>query len=113
MRGLIAPRTRIGRRIYYEWTWSIALWLIVCVVPVRADFSADLANASRPIGDGVPEVAIARLQTLLQSALQPAEKRLANGELVRALVTAKRPADALSLIQENQLTQSSTEKFWQ
>ena len=30
----------------------------------RADFATDLQNAARPINDGVPEVAIVRLQSL-------------------------------------------------
>jgi len=91
----------------------LAAAFLLAAGTARADFTADLSTASRPIDDGIPEVAIVRVQTLLNGNLKPDQKRLASGELVRALVEANRPADALNLIQQNQLTQTSIERFWQ
>lgn len=78
----------------------------------RGDFATDLANASSPVNDGVPEVAIVRLQSLLKSNLKPDQRRLVIENLVQALIAAKRPAEALTLIKQNDLSRSSAEKFW-
>lgn len=90
-----------------------ALLLVICARSVCADFGVDLANASAPIDGGVPEVAIVRLQALLNADLTPEQRRLAGDDMVRALVVARRPSEALNFIQQNQLNQTSVEKFWQ
>src|SRR5205085_9852758 len=78
----------------------------------HADFSGDLGSASAAIGQGVPEVAIVRLQSLLTTNLQPDQRRLVSQSLVQALVVANRPSEAIALINQWQLVQSSIEKFW-
>jgi tetratricopeptide (TPR) repeat protein len=91
---------------------ALALLGATLAASARADFTTDLADASRPIDDGVPEVGIVRLQRLLKTNLAPDQRRLAFDEMVRALVSARRPAEALAIIKENQLVQSAAEKFW-
>jgi hypothetical protein len=40
--------------------------LVAVIIPVaRADFSAEIAEAGTPLSEGVPEVAVVRLQSLL------------------------------------------------
>jgi TolA-binding protein len=91
---------------------ALAVPGILLSVPVRGDFATDLNDASRPIQGGVPEVAIVRLQALLKANLKPEERRAVMGELARGLVAGNRPTEALTVIEENQLVQSSSEKFW-
>jgi TolA-binding protein len=78
----------------------------------HGEFTEDLANASKPITDGVPEVAIVRLQALLKTNLKPDQRRLASDGLVQALVAGNRAAEAMRLIKDGQLFQSPAEKFW-
>ncbi len=86
--------------------------LIASATAVRADFAKDLSDAAGPINEGVPEVAIVRLNTLLKTTLAPAQRREAADKLVEAFVAAKRPAEALELIAQQNLSQSAPERFW-
>src|SRR5690242_10668263 len=86
--------------------------LLVSVTVCRADFASDLSRAAGPIDDGVPEVAIVRLNALLKTTLPPAQRREAADKLVEAFVVAKRPAEALELIAEQNLSELPAERFW-
>ena len=79
---------------------------------LRADFSSDVAAASKSVREGVPEVAITRLQSLRVKNLTPEQRRIVADNLVEALIAAKRPADALNLLNENKQVETSAEKFW-
>src|SRR6266496_909550 len=46
---------------------------IFLLQPMRADSSAELAEASAPLAEGVPEVAVARLRALLSKNLPDPE----------------------------------------
>jgi TolA-binding protein len=85
-----------------------------CLVANRAqaNFGDDLAKASAPTSDGVPEVAIVRLQSLAKQNLAADQRRLVTENLVQALIAANHPAEAISLIKENQLVQTANDKFW-
>ena len=85
---------------------------LLAAKPARADFDTDLANAFRPVNEGVPEVAIVRLQTLLKTNLKPDQRRLVWQNLVQALIEAKQPAEAMALIKQNDLSRTPAEKFW-
>ncbi|MFL6514488.1 MAG: tetratricopeptide repeat protein [Chthoniobacterales bacterium] len=85
---------------------------ITLAAAVRADFPKDLSEAARPIEEGVPEVSIVRLNTLLKTTLSPAQRREAAGKLIEALVAAKRPAEALELMAQQNLPQTAAERFW-
>ena len=90
-----------------------ATLLVLFAVPQsQADFSADLSAAANPVAEGVPEVAIIRLQTLLKGSLASGQRRLVSENLVQALVAANRADEALALISENKLDETSTQKFW-
>ena len=77
-----------------------------------AAFADDLANASSPTSDGVPEVGVVRLQLLAKQNLTPDQQRLVSQNLVQALIAANRPAEAISLIEGNNLLQTTSDKFW-
>ena len=78
----------------------------------RANFGDDLAKASVPTSDGVPEVAIVRLQSLAKQNLTTDQRRLVSENLVQALIAANRPAEAVSFIKDNKLVQTANDKFW-
>ncbi|HJT82731.1 MAG TPA: tetratricopeptide repeat protein [Chthoniobacterales bacterium] len=91
---------------------TLAAIMILPVTIARADFTTDLATATRPVEDGVPEVAVVRLEVLLKTNLKPDQRRLVLQNLVQAMVEAKRPADAIPLIKQNDLSRTPLEKFW-
>ena len=87
--------------------------LIGIVAPfVRADISAELAQASAPLSEGVPEVAVERLQTLLNRNLPDAEWRAVAEKLAEAQVAAKEPEDTLVLLADARLRELPWAKFW-
>src|SRR6266436_5451702 len=78
----------------------------------RADISAEITEASAPLAQGVPEVAVARLQTLLNKNLPETEWRLVAEKLAEAQVTAREPEDTLVLLADPRLREMPWAKFW-
>jgi len=70
----------------------------------QAQPSAALAAAMAPLAEGVPEVAIERLQDFLAQNPPVAEQTLARKKLAEALLEAGRPAAALPLFESPTLT---------
>ena len=79
---------------------------------LRADISQALADATKPLLDGVPEVAVARLQGLLKSSLPDKDWSVVAVKLAEAQVAAKRPTDALVLLADLRLREIPAAKFW-
>src|SRR5206468_2578754 len=79
---------------------------------VRADISAELAQASAPLSEGVPEVAVERLQTLLNRNRPDAEWRTVAEKLAEAQVAAKEPEDTLVLLADARVRELPWAKFW-
>ena len=79
---------------------------------VRADISTELAQASAPLSEGVPEVAVERLQTLLNRNLPDAEWRAVVEKLAEAQVAAKEPEDTLVLLADARVRELAWAKFW-
>jgi tetratricopeptide (TPR) repeat protein len=96
--------------------WAMrALIIAVNVLPLvslRADFSADLSVASKALADGVPEVAVIRLQSLLGKSGTGDQWQTTARELVKAFLAAQRPSDALSLLDDARLPPNSSSTFW-
>jgi TolA-binding protein len=78
----------------------------------RADTSAEIAQASAPLSEGVPEVAVARLQALLSRNLPDAEWRAVAEKLAEAQVAAKEPEDTLVLLADARVRELPWAKFW-
>jgi len=75
-------------------------------------FSAQLAEASKPLMEGVPEVAVVRLQTLLKQNLSEPDWRAVAERLLQAMVAAHQTADAFNLLADPRLRQSPSANFW-
>ena len=96
-----------------QWEKMIVLVLSIFIWHTgRAEFSADLSDATEPLIDGVPEVAVVRLRGLLNRNLSEAEWRATGEKLAEALLATKQPAEALQLLDDARLREISSSKFW-
>ncbi len=78
----------------------------------RAEISAELAEATSPLAEGVPEVAVARLEALLNKNLADPEWRAVAEKLAEAHVGAKQEEAALVLLADPRLRELPWAKFW-
>jgi outer membrane protein assembly factor BamD (BamD/ComL family) len=86
---------------------------IVAVAPgVRADISTEISQASAPLSEGVPEVAVVRLQALLTGNLLESEWRAVSEKLAEAQIAANEPEETLVLLADARLRDLPWAKFW-
>jgi predicted negative regulator of RcsB-dependent stress response len=78
----------------------------------RADISAELTEATKPLLQGVPEVAILRLRVLLEHSSSDADRCAIAEKLAEAQVAAKQPTEALALLADSRLHEFEWAKFW-
>jgi tetratricopeptide (TPR) repeat protein len=78
----------------------------------HADISSDITDASAPIAEGVPEVAVVRLQALLNHSLPESEWRVAMEKLAEAQIAAKQPENTLALLTDVRVRELPWAKFW-
>jgi predicted negative regulator of RcsB-dependent stress response len=78
----------------------------------QADISNEIAEASAPITEGVPEVAVVRLQALLSNALPESEWRAVGEKLAEAQIAAKQPENTLILLEDIRVRELPWAKFW-
>jgi hypothetical protein len=87
--------------------------LIVAIAPgVRADISTEIVHASAPLSEGVPEVAVVRLQALLNKNLSESEWRAVAEKLAEAQIAANEPENTLVLLADARLRDLPWAKFW-
>ncbi|MEO5718328.1 MAG: tetratricopeptide repeat protein [Chthoniobacterales bacterium] len=79
---------------------------------VRAEQSATLRTALAPLRDGVPEVAIVRLQNFLAQDPAAPERVIARHKLAEALVRGGRLQEALEIFADTTLTTDAESTFW-
>jgi TolA-binding protein len=94
--------------------WRIALiglsiWFFQSL---RAEISPALSEAAKPLREGVPEVAVVRLRTLLGNNMADEAWRAVAEKLAEAQVAAKQPEDALVLLADSRLREVLSAKFW-
>src|SRR5206468_2994409 len=90
---------------------------LTCVIGVlspvaHADISAEMAQASTPLSEGVPEVAVARLQSLLNKDLPEPQWRAVAEKLAEAQMAANEPEATLVLLTDARLRDLAWAKFW-
>jgi TolA-binding protein/thioredoxin-like negative regulator of GroEL len=78
----------------------------------RADFSNEISESSAPIAEGVPEVALVRLQALLNNNLPEAEWHAVVEKLAEAQIAARQPENTLVLLADSRVRELSWAKFW-
>jgi TolA-binding protein len=75
-----------------------------------ADFP-ELATATRPLEEGVPQVAVLRLRTLLGGDLSAEQRQAANAKLGEALLAAGQAEEALKILQDPTLPNLPSTRF--
>ena len=78
----------------------------------HAEISNQVAEAVRPLDEGVPEVAVTRLQALLKQNLPEQDWRAVAEKLLQAMIAANQSAEALKLVDDPRLQQSAVATFW-
>ncbi|MEO7168084.1 MAG: tetratricopeptide repeat protein [Chthoniobacterales bacterium] len=74
---------------------------------------AALASAAAPLAEGVPEVAVTRLQAFLSGKPTAGERAGAQRKLIEALVRSGQPEEALKIFRDSSsLTNDSEAGFW-
>jgi TolA-binding protein len=92
---------------------AICLAALTAINPIaRGEISAQLNEAAKPLNEGVPEVAVIRLQNLLQQNLSEADWRAVAEKLLEAMAAANQTADAMTLLSDPRLRQSPSANFW-
>jgi len=86
--------------------------LIALASAARGEISTELGEAAAPLAQGVPEVAVARLETLLNKNLPDPEWRAVAEKLAEAHVDAKQDEAALVLLTDPRLHELPWAKFW-
>lgn len=69
-------------------------------------------EAARPMEEGVPQVAVLQLRTLLKSDLAPAERKAATAKLGEALLAAGEAEEALKILADASLQDLPAIRFW-
>jgi len=90
---------------------------LTCLIAVlgqvaRADISAEITQAATPVSEGVPEVAVVRLQSLLNKNLPESQWRAVAEKLAEAQVAANQPEATLVLLSDARLRDLPWAKFW-
>src|SRR6476659_11237594 len=91
---------------------GLACFIGVLSPVARADFSAEIAEAGTPLSEGVPEVAVVRLQSLLNKNLPEPQWRAVAEKLAEAQVAANEPEATLVLLTDARLRDLRWAKFW-
>jgi predicted negative regulator of RcsB-dependent stress response len=77
-----------------------------------ADISSEIAEASAPIAEGVPEVALVRLQALLSNNLPESDWRAVVEKLAEAQIAANQPENTLALLADVRVRELPWARFW-
>src|SRR5207249_9701439 len=99
---------------YKRWARRIALigLSIWFSQSLRAEISPALVEATKPLLEGVPEVAVVRLLALLDRTLADEEWCAVAAKLAEARLTAGQPRDALLFLADFRLRNLPAAKFW-
>jgi TolA-binding protein len=95
----------------------LALVLVLVLVlanrdRARAEESVDLKSAIQPMAEGVPEVSIVRLETLLSRELSEDDRRAASVSLAQACIATGEAGKAIPILDQPLLRGFSAADFW-
>src|SRR5947207_4837561 len=89
---------------------AICIGAIAFAGPASGQIKTEIAEAARPLDEGVPEVAVYQLQKLV-GRLSGTDAIEAKEKLAEALIAARRSTEALHLLEEPALRDSTSGKF--
>src|SRR4051794_26075257 len=89
----------------YEWIAVVLVFALSLRPPAHAanESPPEIAAATRPLTEGVPEVAVGRLRQLLKNAQGEEQWRAVATQLVPALIAGEQPTEALGLLNDPRL----------
>src|SRR5256714_12821394 len=73
---------------------------------------ADWEAAVRPLDEGVPQVAVMRLRSILQRSLAPPDKQIVLAKLGEALLASGEPGEALKVLEDPAVQDFSSTSLW-
>jgi len=82
-----------------------------CVACSSRYFRPTCGSRAAPLGEGVPEVSVVRLEGLLKQNLGESDWRAVAEKLLEAMVAANQTADAFKLLADPRLRQSPSANF--
>src|SRR5881392_1115726 len=89
---------------------AICIAAIALTGPASGQIKTEIAEAARPVDEGVPEVAVYQLQKLV-ARLSGTDAVKAKEKLAEALIAARRLSEALRLLEDPALRDSTSGKF--
>ena len=89
---------------------AICIGAIAFAGPASGQIKTEIAEAARPLDEGVPEVAVYQLQKLV-GRLSGTDAIEAKEKLAEALIAGRRSTEALHLLEEPALRDSTSGKF--
>src|SRR5438477_1472621 len=89
---------------------AICIGAIAFAAPASGQIKTEIAEAARPLDEGVPEVAVYQLQKLV-GRLSGTDAIEAKEKLAEALIAGRRSTEALHLLEEPALRDSTSGKF--
>jgi TolA-binding protein len=111
-------RTSNVQRPTFNVQWKRGAWIAVAAAlaalccQMQAAEISELVEATRPMEEGVPQVAVLRLRKLLESNLTPEERRAVMAKLAEALLAAGQAEEALKLLDDPALRDLPATSFW-
>ena len=97
------------RRAWWIASIALSIWFFQSL---HAEVSPALVEATKPLREGVPEVAVVRLRALLDNSLPDEAWRAVAEKLAEARVAAKQPEATLVLLSDARLRDLPWAKFW-
>lgn len=88
-----------------------AIFALAARLTAAGEQLPDLASASQPLADGVPQVAVVRLRNFLRGDLTQPEREAATVKLSEALLAAEQPDEALKVLRDANVPDSAELKF--
>src|SRR2546423_713952 len=73
---------------------------------------ADWEAAVRPLDEGVPQVAVMRLRSILQRSLAPPDKQIVLAKLGEAFLASGEPGEALKVLEDPAVQDLSSTSLW-
>ena len=107
-------RTPNAQRLTPNAQWKKGVGVAAVLIVACSAFGdvSLLEEAARPMEEGVPQVAVLRLRTLLTSDLAPEERKTATAKLGEALLAAGDAEEALKILADASLQDLPAIRFW-
>jgi lipopolysaccharide biosynthesis regulator YciM len=105
-------RERMKKSCLARAAGAVAVALLIVIPTAAPGEIVGWEDAVRPLDEGVPQVAVMRLRTLLGRGLPPADKKTVLAKLGEALLASGEPAEALKVLDDPALEDLPATLLW-